>query len=96
MIEWFRAQLTARKLGLRDRGATNAPETEKGKCMIRAHSKCYTQTRIGIDTNGQVVEYCWRCECFLETGYTPPQPQKPYTVQDGSNVIQLNQPEKKN
>lgn len=56
--------LSARWLGLRDKGEVRA-WVEDGEKMYRVHALCNTRSRIGVNSDGYKVEYCWRCKQVL-------------------------------
>lgn len=61
MISWIKMKLTAQRLGIRDRGNIKS-FFERGREMVTIHPPCNTRLRIGINSNGDTVTWCWRCE----------------------------------
>lgn len=76
MFQALRIYLSARRIGLRDKGEIQeeyVPSPDNlaglvglgGSIVIFLHSKCKTRVRIGINRHGQTCMYCWRCEEVL-------------------------------
>ena len=69
MLEWLRSRQTARRMGLRDKGAVawfGDPNDKQVKTLVC--NFCKTRLRIGIDDMEKVfVRYCWRCEVEVNT-----------------------------
>jgi hypothetical protein len=53
LVDWWRARVVAKKLGLRDKGSVNQPHA------------CGTIIRIGIAPHDLVMQYCHTCEIIL-------------------------------
>lgn len=82
--------LSARRIGLRDKGKTEfIIEDEREICWT--HSDCNTRTRIGIDKKGDHVEYCWRCECIISSDQNFDPDDGETVIEDncGSNVVHI-------
>ncbi len=70
MFEWFRARRVAKRLGLRDRGATPSrqefdPDANAYIYVPLVCDLCNTRIRIGINRDGYPLRYCWRCESII-------------------------------
>jgi len=72
-LDWFRIRLSARRMGLRDKGPLGLryrdplhdimpPLFSMPDCYL-ACALCRTRQRVGIcKEDSRMVEYCWRCE----------------------------------
>ncbi len=58
----------AKRLKLRDKGMVQA-FMDNGTLKGWMHSFCNTRFRIGINKEGQAVQYCWRCEFISPEPY---------------------------
>lgn len=72
VLEYPQVLMSARRMGLRDKGT-------EGHSY---HSKCGTDVRIGITASQAAVDYCWRCECVV-----PDDPDE-FDPDDGDEVVQ--------
>ncbi len=60
---------SAKRLGLRDKGAVEPTEDSNGNKLYDTHTLCHTYIRIGIDKNGTRTCYCWRCEEIFDDNF---------------------------
>ena len=56
LFSFFIILFSAARIGLRDKG------TNENGC---SHEYCGTPVRIGIDSDDEAREYCWRCEVIF-------------------------------
>jgi len=70
MFKFVRILLSARRLGIRDRGLIKEeyyedPKTGEEMIRTRICTKCRGRARIAI-REGRPVSWCWRCEAILD------------------------------